>query len=91
MEKVTTRCLHFTTSLVLYKTKAVYDNIEWRSSNLSGEGENGQTEPDDRRDHDSQGLEQMIEVVLAQVGSKVVDEAVDLAETKYSQRLEPNK
>jgi len=54
---------------------------------LSGEGENSQADSDDGRDEDGQGLEQLIEVVLAHVGAKVVDEAVDLAQAEDSERL----
>ncbi len=54
---------------------------------LSGEGENSQADSDDGRDEDGQGLEQLIEVILAHVGAKVVDEAVNLTQAEDSERL----
>jgi hypothetical protein len=56
-------------------------------SYLSGECHSSQADTDDGGHHDGQGLKQLVEVFFAQVGSQVVDEAVDLAEAENSQRL----
>ena len=55
---------------------------------LSREGEDSHADTDDRSYDDGQGLEQLIEVILAQVGAEVVDEAVDLAQAEDTKRLE---
>ena len=51
---------------------------------LSGEGEDSESDTDDGRNQNGQGLEQLVEVVPGHVGPQVVDEAVDLAQAEDS-------
>ena len=56
-------------------------------SYLSRESENGQADSDNASDDGGQGLEKVVEVVLAQISAQVVDETVNLAEPEHSQTL----
>ena len=58
---------------------------------LSGEGEDSESDTDDGRNQNGEGLEQLVEVVPGHVGPQVVDEAVDLAQAEDSKRLKETK
>ncbi len=54
---------------------------------LSGKSENGQADSDNTSDDGGQGLEKWVEVLPAQIGAQVVNEAVNLAQSEHSQAL----
>ncbi len=54
---------------------------------LSRESEHGQSKSDNASNDGGQGLEEGVEVFLAQIGAQIIDKAVNLAEPENSQTL----